>query len=261
MEWFYWSNFYQEIALELHLDVEKDIAIAENYVEFLKNINPNGFSHILNEITSKTPVRAWIFGAGPSLEKDYKIFESNYNEHSDIVVVADGASVFLLEKKINPDMIFSDLDGSISALEYFGNKGTYLILHAHGDNYNIINSEFKSFLKTKYLPTIQTKPKLPFVYNFGGFTDGDRAISAILSWYKNIKVVLLGFTFGAIQGKYSKPLILKQDSIASEFKIKKLNFAKKYIKELAKLFPDQIINLSHTYERIEGVLIDISNLS
>ncbi|MHA2367120.1 MAG: hypothetical protein ACXAC7_24420, partial [Candidatus Hodarchaeales archaeon] len=99
----------------------------------------------------------------------------------------------------------------------------------------------------------QTEPKPPFLFNYGGFTDGDRCIATILDWYPNVKVGLLGFTFGSIQGKFSKPF-LKESIKASTFKIKKLEFAKYFISShLAKQYFGQIFNFSNPTDHIEGV--------
>ena len=152
-----------------------------------------------------------------------------------------------------PDLIFSDLDGSIDAILECLHKGSILILHAHGDNYSIIKKFFPSIKSYNFLVTVQTKPEEPFLFNFGGFTDGDRAISSVLTWFNSIKVFLLGFTFGSIQGRYSKPITLKNHAKASPFKLQKLTFAKEFIKILAETYVNQIYNLSKPTESIVGV--------
>lgn len=254
MNWLTWQPLYQEVATDLGLSIPKDYTIAEKYKILVNQSHKNGFTSILEKIYSLKKEKSWIFGAGPSLEQDFTIFQDNYSPEHDLVVGVDGACLFLLEKEIYPDIIFSDGDGSLEALLTCIQHGSMIVLHAHGDNFTIISDFFPKVQNYTVLPTVQTEPYEPYLYNFGGFTDGDRAISAILEWFKQITILLLGFTFGKIQGRYSKPNKLKEDAEASEFKQKKLTFAKRYIAILAKIYPNQIFNLSKPTDEIPGVL-------
>lgn len=252
MDWSSWEPFYKKLAIELNLNIEQDYKAADEFKNIVMKINQNGYRKNLEKLKKKKSDYVWIFGAGPSLDHDFSIFVA-YSTPKDLIVGVDGACLFLLQHKIYPDIIFSDLDGSLEAIETCLQHGSILILHAHGDNSKIVQQFSPKLLPNNFIPTIQTKPDEPFLYNFGGFTDGDRAISAILTWFLSVKVLLLGFTFGKIQGKYSKPTILKNHSEASEFKLKKLSFAKYFIKYLAKEYKNSIYNLSKPTENIEGV--------
>lgn len=237
----------------MKLDSSKDYEVASKFHNLLQSHNPQGYESILQQIKSFHKQIAWIIGAGPSLEKDFRVFVQFYSPTTDLVVGIDGACLFLQEQGYYPDIIFSDLDGSIPALEACVQHGSILVLHAHGDNYDLVEKYFPAFRKHTVLGTVQTKPSEPYVYNFGGFTDGDRAIAAALSWFTSIKVLLIGFTFGTIQGRYSKPDKLAAHAQASEFKLQKLHFAKKFITVLAETYPNQIYNLSKPTESIQGV--------
>lgn len=261
MDWKYWKPYYDNVVNLLDLNRENDIKVAIEYQKIVASINKDGFNKLLEEIRSKSPLRAWIFGAGPSLQEDIKIFNSNFNVETDIIVAADGSCLFLLENNLIPNFIFSDLDGSIESLIELGSNGSILVVHAHGDNLKLIQETIPKLVSINLLPTIQTKPIEPFIYNFGGFTDGDRAISAILSWYPDISnVILLGFTFGKIQGQYSKPNSLRSDILASEFKIKKLEFAKSFLAVIAKENPLKIWNLSQPTDSIFGIQETVENI-
>ncbi len=261
MEWLNWSPFYDKVAEELKLDSAKDYEVALKFRQLLEEHNSQGYESIIKQVKNFKKDKVWIFGAGPSLEKDFQIFVNNYSKSTDLLVGVDGACLFLEEQGYSPDIIFSDLDGSVTAIENLLEKGSILILHAHGDNFPLVKKAFSRLQKYSLLGTVQTEPDEPFLYNFGGFTDGDRAIAATLTWYASVKVILLGFTFGTIQGKYSKPEKLQDHAEASEFKLKKLTFAKEFIKTLAEIYPGQIINLSKPTEHIQGVSETLTNNS
>ena len=74
----------------------------------------------------------------------------------------------------------------------------------------------------------------------------------------NTDVILLGFTFGNLQGKYSKPSKLKNHVQATDFKLKKLSFAKEFIAKLAIQYKNHIYNLSKPTEEISGVSQELS---
>ena len=253
MDWLSFEPHYKRVASDLELNIAKDYEITEKFISLLKHDNSHGFNSILEKILHIEKSKGWIFGAGPSLENDFEIFSKNYMPETDLIVGVDGSSLFLREQGYLPDIIFSDLDGSLDALLDCTSQGSILILHAHGDNFNIVKKFYPEIVKYDFLPTVQTKPFEPFVYNFGGFTDGDRAISGFLEWFPSITVLLLGFTFGKIQGKYSKPTKLKSHTEAAEFKLKKLKFAKEFIQILAKIYSNQIYNLSDPTDSIVGV--------
>ena len=253
LDWSAWEPLYREVATDLGLSIPNDYSTAEKYKLAVEHRFKDGCSPLISQIASWKKIKAWIFGAGPSLEQDFITFQQHFSSEKDLVVGVDGASLFLREKGYVPDLIFSDGDGSLDAILDCVTNGSILILHAHGDNYSIIDKLLSKIKIYTFIPTVQTKPAEPYLYNFGGFTDGDRAISAVLEWFTGITVLLVGFTFGNVQGRYSKPHKLKNHAEASEFKLKKLAFAKKYIAILAKSYPNQIFNLSKPTDSIQGV--------
>lgn len=95
---------------------------------------------------------------------------------SGIVFAADAAAEVLDSHGIFPDAIFTDLDGATDRFLELNNEGTIVVIHAHGDNMPLLRHWVPRF-KGKVVGTTQSAP-LPHVYNFGGFTDGDRAVFA-----------------------------------------------------------------------------------
>ena len=94
------------------------------------------------------------------------------------------------------------------------------IIHAHGDNI----AEIKKFVpkfKKNIIGSTQISP-LPYenIYNFGGFTDGDRAVF-LASHFKAKNIHIIGFDFEGRIGKYSYP-----ENKDKKQKLKKLKWCK-----------------------------------
>lgn len=155
-----------------------------------------------------------VVGAGPSLENVKEI-------DADVIISADGATNYLNEIGIIPDIIVTDLDG----LTVFPASPIYIVL-AHGDN---IDKLYKVNYMKKVIGTCQVFP-FGKLHIFGGFTDGDRGV-VLAKLFGAKKIVLFGMDFDSdYVGKYSKP-IYKKNLPLSLVKRNKLKIAK-YITEL-----------------------------
>jgi len=93
-----------------------------------------------------------------------------------VVFAADAAAEVLDAHGIRPDVIFTDLDGATDLFTRLNSEGTIMVIHAHGDNMPLLRYWVPRFTGN-IVGTTQAAP-LPHVYNFGGFTDGDRAVFA-----------------------------------------------------------------------------------
>jgi hypothetical protein len=188
-----------------------------------------------------------IFGAGPSLEKSLKeIIALGLHDYF-VVIAADGATTALLEHNIIPDVVVTDLDGRVEDLLKADRLGAIMVVHAHSDNVKALR-EYVPRL-TKVVGTTQVE-ELPNIYNFGGFTDGDRA--AFLAEEMGARaIVLAGMDLGQIVGKYSKPG-LTENVKASEVKAKKLQIARELLEWLASWAKAKIVNVAGG-ERIRGI--------
>jgi len=93
-----------------------------------------------------------------------------------------------------PDIHVTDMEEDDVVVE-LDKRGSLLVLHAHGDNIDRINSIVPRV--SKFVGTTQSTP-FNRIYNFGGFTDGDRA--AILAKEMGAEVVLYGFDFEKASG-------------------------------------------------------------
>ena len=121
-----------------------------------------------NVRASNIPSAAVLCGGGETLEDDIsRIRESDY------IVAADGATTALLEAMLLPDVIVTDLDGRVEDQIDANARGSTVFVHAHGDNVAALRRWVDRF-EGRVVGTCQGPP-VPGVFNFGGFTDGDRA--------------------------------------------------------------------------------------
>jgi uncharacterized Rossmann fold enzyme len=88
----------------------------------------------------------------------------------------DGAASRLFELGIQPDAVFTDLDGADERFPEMNRAGTLMVVHAHGDNMPLLEFWVPQF-EGPFVATTQSRP-IRGVYNFGGFSDGDRAVFA-----------------------------------------------------------------------------------
>ena len=107
-----------------------------------------------------------------------------------VVFAADAASDVLDNHGIRPDAVFTDLDGASDRLLTLNEEGTIVVVHAHGDNIPLLKHWVPLF-KGPLVATTQSTP-LPHVHNFGGFSDGDRAVFAADELGAE-KITLIGF--------------------------------------------------------------------
>ena len=75
-----------------------------------------------------------------------------------------------------------------------------MVVHAHGDNFENITSYVPYF--SNIIGTTQNFP-LKNVYNFGGFTDGDRSVSLAVEFLAR-EILLVGMDFDSKIGFFSK---------------------------------------------------------
>lgn len=136
-------------------------------------------AHIASELTSRDDLslledaccgrEVTVCGNAPCLKDELHLIEGT-------VIAADAAADLLYKSGIRAGVIFTDLDGCEDSFIGMNSKGTILVVHAHGDNIPLL----KKWIPLFEGPLVLTTQGRPFgnVHNFGGFTDGDRAIFA-----------------------------------------------------------------------------------
>jgi 2-amino-4-hydroxy-6-hydroxymethyldihydropteridine diphosphokinase len=160
-----WEPYYRAILADFGWTPEGDEEAARIMAPMLPD--PAPALARLNELIDGRDVL--VCGKAPRLKDDLKsIDRSKYT-----VIAADGATSTLLEAGIVPDIIVSDLDGNHADLLRANENGAIVLAHAHADNIPAVR-EMVPKLKN-VIGTTQARP-FDHVYNFGGFSDGDRCV-------------------------------------------------------------------------------------
>ncbi len=128
-----------------------------------------------------------VCGKAPTLADEI----GNVDFKKYVIIAADGAASVLMKKGITPDIIVTDLDGNMDDEARANELGAIMVVHAHGDNMDALKEEVPGLKKV--IGTTQSKP-LKNVYNFGGFTDGDRAVF-LAKEFGARSITLIGFDF------------------------------------------------------------------
>lgn len=91
-----------------------------------------------------------------------------------VVVACDGATTPCLARGLVPDLVVTDLDGRLPDEVRANRLGSLLMVHAHGDNLPVLRKWLDRF-PGPVVGSCSARPRGPLL-NFGGFTDGDRAV-------------------------------------------------------------------------------------
>jgi uncharacterized Rossmann fold enzyme len=158
-----WEPYYRDILEYFGFDRAQDEEAARLLATLMIRDNILSLTSLTcgNDIT--------VCGNAPCLKKEL-------DKISGVVFAADAAAEVLDTHGIVPDAVFTDLDGADDRLLELNESGTIVVIHAHGDNMPLLRSWVPRFKG----PVVATTQSTPFknVYNFGGFSDGDRAVFA-----------------------------------------------------------------------------------
>lgn len=223
MEWSVWKTQYWAIIDQLGLSIQADAQSATQLEQYLMMFASERRFAVLQKLLTIFQQPVIIAGAGPSLEQDVEKFLTTRGTRAIRVIAADGATTLLKTKSLLPAAVLTDLDGDHTAIHWALRDGAVILIHAHGDNMRLVASFCKSYgfdFDTKFVwGTTQTQPGN--LWNFGGFTDGDRAICMAFH-FRTPLIGLMGFDFGNQIGKYSwynSPIKKSLDRKVEKFQI------------------------------------------
>ena len=237
MEFGIWEKYYLEILEDFGFSRENDEQSAKLLDEILA-VEGCLTLEDLKEIVGFSD-KFIVFGAGPSLKGHVKFLKENYDLRDYVLVAADGATTAMIEEKVAPDIVATDLDGNLDDILLANVRGANVVIHAHGDNIEKI-ANLTSFF-TSVLGTTQAQP-IGNLYNFGGFTDGDRAMFLAVALNAS-EITLAGMDFGDIVTRYSRPNIETDTAEADDFKKKKLKYAEKFTQWIIDNEDVEMVNL------------------
>lgn len=210
-----WEKKYTKILKEFNFSRKEDAESARVLNSILKTQFP--IKKLEKKIKNQT---VFVVGAGSSLVSSIPILKKYKNI---IKIVADGATRALIENKIIPDVVVTDLDGDPEFLTKASKGGSIMIVHSHGDNIEKLHltSEFRSCIGTTEGQAFGK------IHNFGGFTDGDRCVF-LARYFMAKKIILFGMDFGSRIGQYSKIRVYDRRT-----KLRKLQTGKRLLEWLA----------------------------
>ena len=224
MDWSLWEPWYLWIAGALNLSIAMDCAAAHKLNHMIRSVSTS-INRMAEIFKDKIAI---VIGAGPSIDEAISIIDDIHG----VVLAADGACGKLLEMGLTPHVIITDLDGRIDDIYECWRRGSYVVVHAHGDNIKFLGDYIPKF-NERIIGTTQARP-IGCLHNFGGFTDGDRAVFMALE-LKCKAVLMIGMDLSRVVGRYSKPW-LKADSPIWPFKQAKFIIARKLLSWASKLY-------------------------
>lgn len=224
MELGLWQRWYRDILDDFGFSQEDDEYCAKQLDEILFKQKPLTLDDLYAKVTNNRKIdKCIVFGAGPSLKNNIIQLKNDYELDDYVLIAADGATTALIEEHIVPDIIVTDLDGNLDDILLANTRDAAVVIHAHGNNLESIIDYTHYF--DNVLGTTQSKPH-GNLYNFGGFTDGDRAIFLAVALGAR-EILLAGMDFGDIVTQYSRPNNENFLQKADEIKEKKLQYAEK----------------------------------
>ncbi len=181
MDYAIWEPFYLKILDDFGFSRQADEAVAQELDRLLggRRASDVDLRSLLDgkEIT--------VAGNGPNVAAEV-------GEARGVLITADEATSVALARGLRPAVLVTDLDGDVADQVRANEQGTIAVVHGHGDNGPSVR-EWAPRFRGKTIATTQSRPSGSLM-NFGGFTDGDRAV--FLADHFSAKTIhLVGFDF------------------------------------------------------------------
>jgi uncharacterized Rossmann fold enzyme len=226
VEFIEWFPYYQEIRQQFGYSTEKDQEAAK-LLSHMTRRKALDLKVLRKKIQGK---KVLVIGAGVDLEASIPYIKRNRNFTK---IVANGAIQAVLEHRINPDVVVTDLDGNQLFLKKADKLGAIMVVHAHGDNISLMSK-----IVPKFRHVIGSTQVMPMnnVYNFGGFTDGDRSVF-LAEELGASQIILVGMDLGNKIGRYySKGAVHDAELKRAKMKVAKRLLAMLAVKTQSELF-------------------------
>jgi uncharacterized Rossmann fold enzyme len=176
-----WKPFYVEILKDFGFSRTQDEAIARELDASLGGRRASDAE--LRDLIRGTEVT--VAGNGPRLPEEV-------DEVRGLLITADEATSVLVGEGLMPAMIVTDLDGIIPDQVKANDAGAIAVVHGHGDNGPGVR-KWAPLFAGRTVATTQARPS-GGLRNFGGFTDGDRAVF-LADHFGASQIHLVGFDF------------------------------------------------------------------
>jgi 2-amino-4-hydroxy-6-hydroxymethyldihydropteridine diphosphokinase len=218
-----WDPEYRSILREFRFPPEKDREAALVLREELR-ATPQALSRTLalRELRQRVTGQEVILVGGGPLPPTLVGSAVPRSDRSVRWIAADGATKPCLDAGIVPDVIVSDLDGTLPEEVEASRRGALMLVHAHGDNILALREWVRRF-PGPVVGTCACEPSGELL-NPGGFTDGDRCVF-LAEEFRAKSARLVGFDFDQPWG---------EAEATRETKMRKLLVARRLIDAVAK---------------------------
>ena len=211
MEFTVWEGYYKQIL--------KDFDFSRRWDEVAAVVLVEQLSRKRETIIEERMLARLIEGKDVRVIADSDVELKPAHIAKGMRIAADGATSKLKQMGVVPELVVTDLDGDVQDQVDANFSGALCMIHAHGDNIEELRTWTQRF-SGRLAGTTQARP-FGLVYNFGGFTDGDRA-ALLARHFKARTITLVGFDFDNPKQKEGKD---------PEMKKRKLAWAKRLIEE------------------------------
>jgi uncharacterized Rossmann fold enzyme len=181
MEFEAWEPFYVQILKDFGFSRTEDEAVARELDDLLggRRVSDSELHTMLHgkEVT--------VAGNGPNLAEEI-------GEVRGVLLTADEATSVALSRGFTPALVVTDLDGIVPDQVKAADLGAVVVVHGHGDNGPAVR-KWAPVFAGKTVATTQSKPA-GRLRNFGGFTDGDRAVF-LADHFGASRIHVIGFDF------------------------------------------------------------------
>jgi len=184
-----WRHIYSAIAVDFGYSMDRDRKSAR----LMHSVAGERLmdASVLDFLEGK---KVWIVGNSPDLLKEIDRISGGK-------VIIAGKAIERVSDIMDFDILVTDMDESIEMI-LDAEKKAILVLHAHGDNMDRVKKVAPRV--SEFVGTTQTEP-FDRIYNFGGFTDGDRAV-LIAQHFGASEINLVGFDFERAEGAKKRKL-------------------------------------------------------
>ena len=183
MKYSEWEPIYRELCADFGYDSTED----SMSVRVLKAVTMNSDLCDEDALLPLIKETVTVIGDSPGLEEDLKL-----HVPEGTILCSGSAVLRLLRAGYKPDIVVTDLDGNINAQLEASSEGAVTLILAHGDNTDLVRTYAPLFTGPVILTT--QGPPENTVFNYGGFTDGDRCV-CLAREFGARRIVLLGFDF------------------------------------------------------------------
>lgn len=176
-----WEPFYLEILNDFGFSRSQDEAVARELD-----------AHLGGRRASDADLRRLIQGQEVTVAGNGPNLPSEIAQVRGVLLAADEATSVVMGNGLRPAIIVTDLDGAVADQVKANDSGAIAVVHGHGDNGPAVRKWAPLFAG----PTVGTTQSKPSggLRNFGGFTDGDRAVF-LADHFGAARIRLVGFDF------------------------------------------------------------------